>query len=138
MPQSKSQERTKGRLRLLTLAKFLDERVPATRFNLVCWVRDQGFKQRECGTAACACGWATTIREFRKDGLSLMHNEPALKLKGGMILDGWEAITTFFEITHTQAERLFSYTAYDAFASGPRDVAKRIRGFVKGGRRAAA
>ena len=126
--------RSAGRRRLLTLAKFLDERVPRARFSLVSWAREREFKQRACGTVACACGWATTIREFKNAGLSLEMGEPLYETKTNTF-DGWEAIENFFALTHEQATRLFSYTMYAEGNNGPDAVAERIRAFVKSGRR---
>lgn len=58
--------------RLLKLADFLDA-LPPKRFDFSRWVGDdwQGDEQLSCGTTACALGWAATIPEFRKLGVSL-------------------------------------------------------------------
>lgn len=59
-------------LKLKALAKFLRELVPADQFNMSVWLRsstgNDGARPREakkllheCGTSACALGWATQI-----------------------------------------------------------------------------
>jgi hypothetical protein len=63
--------------RLLTLAKFL-RTVPKKRFKMWTWAtgdfcgKKNEPKHNECGTAACAMGWACTIPSFRRAGLKLI------------------------------------------------------------------
>jgi hypothetical protein len=65
--------------RLLTLAKFL-RTVPKKRFNMGFWAAGKFCgkvnepEHNQCGTAACAMGWACTIPEFRRAGLKLIDS----------------------------------------------------------------
>ncbi|MGH7749129.1 MAG: hypothetical protein ACREQ5_30855, partial [Candidatus Dormibacteria bacterium] len=62
-----------GNARLLRLADFLENDVPADRFDFAHWVGKDwaGAPDLSCGTSACALGWATTIPEFQALGLKL-------------------------------------------------------------------
>lgn len=53
--------------RLTKLADFLESSVPDDKFNLEKW--STGLDLNECGTAACACGWATQL--FSNEGFVL-------------------------------------------------------------------
>ncbi len=59
--------------RLSKLAELLDY-LPEERFNYNHWVGSGygGDPKLSCGTTACALGWATTIQEFREEGLRLV------------------------------------------------------------------
>lgn len=106
--------------RLLKLADHL-ETVPRSKFYLSVW---------SCGTQACAIGHACSIPSFKRAGLKL-------KLWFGILKPsfdnqtGFSAAMAFFDLTWPEIDRLFA-------ASGPSDrttpkqVAKRIREFVKG------
>lgn len=59
--------------RLLRLADFLDT-VPPEQFDYNIWFN--GTALGECGTTACALGWATAIPEFQALGLELRSDEP--------------------------------------------------------------
>ncbi len=110
-----------GAERLRILADFLPS-VPERQFNLIFWA--EGPRIEECGTAACACGWATTIPAFRAVGLKL-DTQLGMGIIFGELLD-WEAVTTFFGLTHHEAEHLFSAERY-GFRATPAIVAARIR-----------
>lgn len=122
--------RSTGHQRLKILADFLDTKVPAERFHLKLW-SDEGFPKNECGTAACAVGWATTIPEFAADGL---HLEP---WPGGgkctVLMFGaqahWSAAERFFELEHFEAKHLFGENAYSD-PTDKRAVVSRIRSFL--------
>lgn len=52
--------------------KRILKKVPAKKFDMGWW--SEGFnpsKPNECGTSACAAGWATTSPWFRRRGLIL-------------------------------------------------------------------
>ncbi len=99
-------------------------------------------KQRECRTAACACGWATTIKEFNKAGLVLAvnasvfdteeeANSATLYYQGETDLD---AARLFFDIGGLDSDYLFSPGHYtDVQKVSPDFVAERIRAFVERG-----
>ena len=44
--------------KLLKLAKFLEEYVKDDWFNLDTW-STEGFQKEQCGSVACALGWAS-------------------------------------------------------------------------------
>ncbi len=127
--------------RLLRLADFLETEVPPERFNLGTWGDGNLTK---CGTAGCACGWATTIPEFKEAGFVLMvfdwedeHTHPDWHIAycppGDEVWTGWDAATKFFDITKPMAVYLFSQSSYHDDAS-PADVAACIRKFVENGK----
>lgn len=94
--------------RLEKLAQVLDK-VPAKNFNMGAWIRDKiegSFTKKkilECGTRACALGWACTIREFRDDGLKMNYfMEPKFGDKYGE-----DAGAEFFGIPYKIANHIF-------------------------------
>lgn len=107
-----------GYKRLSLLADFL-ENLPEERFNLKNWA-SSNFKPNECGTTACACGWATTIF----DDLELVNH--LIRYKG---YDSWFAVSDFFELSITEAEELFNPDHYYEKAT-PKMVATKIREFL--------
>jgi hypothetical protein len=112
--------------RLQTLATFL-KKVPSNKFDLGHWRvhvdNEDGppvTDLNECGTTACAIGWACSIPEFIEAGL--VYKE------WGPTFDGhvsWGAPIEFFGISRKVANLLFSAHAYSANASA-RTVADRI------------
>lgn len=119
--------------RLLKLAEFLDA-VPKEQFNLGQWTSDGSVGS--CGTTACACGWATTIPEFREAGLRLEKQSDYFGESFHALvyeqLKNWDAVELFFGISFDDACRLFYEGAYpDEDVNNPRAVADRIRDFVK-------
>jgi hypothetical protein len=130
--------------RLLELAKFLKTNISKkkdwkTYFNLGSW-GVVGFKEKKCGSTACALGWSTVL--FPNSGLELVKsnndNEYELKYtvttKFGLEVDrhyGWEAAAQFFGISYSQAQNLFSPWDYpNENKTHPKTVAKRIEDFV--------
>ena len=113
--------------RLLKLADFLEKEVKPNWFNLNRWA-DYGWKEKECGTTACAVGWATAIPSFRKAGLKLNNfRDPIFKKS-----TNWNAVKKFFDLpSRYDADYLFSIFAYRDEKSSKSDVIKRIRKFVK-------
>jgi hypothetical protein len=68
-------------------------------------------REHNCGTAACALGWATTITEFNRDGLVIANYNPALVDWDTMNViesDPFRAAAKFFGITLNDASNLFS------------------------------
>lgn len=114
--------------RLIKLAEHLETKVPANRFDMGRWgmLALGATSLVECDSAACALGWATTVPEFRKEGL---------KLASGMVflgnLTGYEAASALFGITESQASALFH--GLNREHEEPKDVAERIRTFVETG-----
>lgn len=129
--------------RLETLATFLETKVPRKHFDMGSWVQHtspagdrtfvlpKGEGLTDCGAAACAFGWATTIPAFKRAGLRLKvsrrFNETDVTF--GKARD-FLAAQRFFGITEVEAERLFHPWAYANRDTTPKQVAKRIRKFV--------
>lgn len=81
---------------------------------------------RDCGTVACALGWAGSDPRFKAEGLQLEHPSYAPYFQG---FTGYAAGAQFFGITRGQSEYLFNP---DEYAPGlneqvtPADVIARI------------
>lgn len=126
-----------GHRRLLVLAEWLETKVPPGRFSLKDWTADRdSIPTLECGTAACACGWAGIIPEFNALGFRLVQAPiypgcdkkvpaPAYDREDS----GWPSVAAFFGLTHLNAEHLFSELSYESDPP-PTEVAARIRSFV--------
>lgn len=78
-----------------------------------------------CGTAACACGLATTIPSFRRAGLRLdRYGDIYNELTGRESL---YAVQKFFDITNEDAAELFLGSRYEPEArDNPLAVADKI------------
>ena len=120
--------------RLLTLAAFLDSLKPK-QFNIGTWREDE-----DCGTVACAVGWATTIPEFQAAGLSWDERYGTPRYRRSM---DFRSSELFFGLGHSDAVALFTNTWYRSrnprpwYRSRnprPQTVARRIRQFVAQGR----
>lgn len=115
---------TPGLRRLLTLANALDKPLPrGMRFDLTHW-----FKKNHCGTVGCAMGVACTIPSFQRLGLKLdsCYSQPDYQGYSGV-----QAAERFFEIDYYDAHSLFMPDDYPYHKRGRRDVARRIRRFVR-------
>lgn len=116
-----------GHRRLLVLAEFLETKVPVEKFSLSRW---------QCGTTACAVGWAATIPEFKALGLSLGQTNCPV----GPIFEGkmdMDAARAFFHLDIAgcdalkgDAVHLFHACGYGPDPRAATDVAARIRSFV--------
>lgn len=99
--------------RLLKLAEFLDT-VEEDKFSLVTW---------DCGTTACAVGWACRMPEFQAEGLGIDFEEgyglPTFHGYGG-----WQAVREFFQIDHETAALLFSEYSYDIYSPDEGDLVR--------------
>lgn len=143
-----------GNKRLLILADKLEE-VSERSFNLAKWInyrrtyrvavapllsnsvlkadlKPEEFE--ECGTSACAVGWAGTIPQFQKLGFTMDIREafcdPAPSFQGHR---GWYATHAFFDLNWDSAHSLFSKNspAYRGQEATPKFVAQVIRDFVQ-------
>jgi hypothetical protein len=109
--------------RLTLLASFLEsDCVPEAHFHLENW---------ECGTTACACGWAARIPQFKESGFKLSSLGNPLFEE----FSRWDAVMRFFELTRSQAEYLFLARCYiGGYQTTKWEVAERIRDFVAANR----
>jgi len=111
--------------RLTALAAQLDT-VPAAKFDIETW----------CGPCGCALYYAGRMPEFIKqgfDGTVFPQYMPPKSTKRVGRFVGWEAADAFFELAGSEAAWLFAGTSYRT-KPGPKEVAVRIRAFVKKGR----
>lgn len=136
--------------RLLKLADLLEadaKNERGVKFDLSTWgyVIDADGTEKptsikvDCGTSACAIGLACISGAFKADGLTY-RILPKARAGGNNIeprcgkLRDFEAVTYFFDITTSEAFRLFLDSSYDEWrgSKGELKVAKRIRDFVAG------
>jgi hypothetical protein len=131
-----------GRLREL-YAMLLG--VPEDQFNLGVWrskktktesgneydtgrVTDKELITNECGSVACAVGWACAYPPFKEAGLAYQFEDGA----GAPVVRGsgawsFSAVMQFFGLDREHAEWLFSQSKYRTFIyPGPKHVCARI------------
>ena len=87
----------------------------------------------DCGTAACAAGWATRSPAFhaegfgcRADGWGVSYIDPRDACE--QWYDGFDALEKFFALRYRECRYLFTADEYDD--PTPATVAARIRAFV--------
>ena len=132
--------------RLVTLADFL-RGLGEKAFCIDSWFSpgfgdliDKGNANPEsaadCGTTACALGWATTIQEFKAAGLSsvgvkqMSGYTPLVPTYDG--LNGIDAAMRFFDISESVARSFFLPSAFEAGDEALAEaVAARICAFVE-------
>ena len=128
--------------KLLKLADFLEHEVKNLWFNLETW-SSIGFTEKECGTTACAAGWATVC--FPRSGLSLVPNEyhdDSLEIifkrtRTTAELDyfrGQYAVEAFFDIDSGTAKYLFDPGRYPLRQRCKKSVIRRLREIANNGR----
>lgn len=120
--------------RLKILARYLVSRrvTPTHKFNLESW-----RYKTSCGTVCCAIGDATRIKKFKAEGL---HFNTAAGTPEFGSYKSWAAAREFFELSKDQTYYLF-YGVSTALVKGypngfdttPKEVAARIRSFIKSG-----
>ena len=106
------------RNRLNKLADFLETEVPRKHFDMRTW-RTGDYRARECGSAACAMGWAVELfpRNLGWDSFG----DPLDKATGR---DGMGAAEAFFGLSPGEADSLFiSRRGHRT----PKQVAKNLR-----------
>jgi len=126
----------KPKLKRLSLLAWYLRSVPRQYFGLMSWLYLNGskfvnglLKDIECGTTACAIGWAGHVPEFRKFGFKLLDNGLIVPSYKGT--RGWEAVEKFFGLTSAEALHLFSMYHYSkGNGTLPFEVANRIDKFV--------
>ncbi|MBY0561490.1 hypothetical protein [Hyphomicrobium sp.] len=94
--------------------------------------------ETDCGTTACACGWAMTDPWFNERGLTIRTYDRNIV---GVIAPGadlrepsWLTIAKFFHISDKRAEELFQPEAYDPNEATPTMVGNRILTFLMSAR----
>lgn len=141
--------------RAFTLIDFLNK-VPRAAFDIESWYFQNDLKttpeqsvqnkarfnkgddpkklHKDCGTTACALGWACSIPELRRKGLYLDYREsPALRGKFGLLPT--EVGAEFFGITDGESHELFipdlvHYKVNDFRQITPKMVAKKFEALV--------
>lgn len=109
--------------RLETLAYVLDN-VPPERFDLEFW---------QCGTSACAVGWAMQTPCFQKAGLETGIDDrmPELHYPVYQGHSGFLGVSEFFGTSVEDTEDLFACDSYESEGlTKPEEVATRIRAFI--------
>ena len=133
-----------GRGRLARLADALENDLPkrfeaeGRTFDMRAWRTDL---DPECGTAACAAGFACMLPEFNQRGLVLEWSDnlnvaeayPIFKQEDG-VLNEWEGLAAFFGVGLEVVDWIFDANCYKAKALKitPKMVAARIRKYLKG------
>jgi hypothetical protein len=97
--------------RLKHLINILRE-VSPEHFDLWSW---------DCGSAACAVGWACRDPQMQAEGLRMFNNIPSYRF-----FSAWPAVEEFFDLTGYQAEQLFLASRYMQVRPTPQDVIARI------------
>lgn len=77
--------------------------IPDERVDLDNW---RNKKELDCGTIACAVGWACSYPKFVKQGLSLFGTTPTFDTAGRTYV-GWYAVEKFFGLTQGESAALF-------------------------------
>lgn len=118
--------------RLLKLADYL-ETVPRRAFEISAWkerdaTKPEGNTPGDCGFAGCAVGWAAHTRMFR--GLRFGKGVNSDEIYYGHY-SNFTAVEKLFSFDREAATYLFDSVSYPNFSATPKQVAKRIRKFVK-------
>jgi hypothetical protein len=83
--------------------------------------------QWTCGTAACAAGYLSLLPAFQEQGLRARNTgDPAFDDETGFV-----ALERFFDVTPAVAEDWFFSFAYLGLRPGPKDVAARMRAYLR-------
>ena len=107
------------------------------KFNMAAWaIAPAGGKIGDCGTAACAFGWAGLDPEFRAAGLKTRRVSPYSS--EGYVTYGHDesghAASLFFGITESEALQIVAVSRYRAVNVSrikPRTVIARIEKLIK-------
>lgn len=128
--------------------------VQRKKFNINHW----RFVKPECGAVACAIGYAATVPCLRRAGLKLKLNvkdkdgtsyKPVFVPNGAaevarveavcretgleptVVFEQFQAAEAAFGLTKFQANDLFSHHGYGSYTPTPKQVARKLRAFVK-------
>jgi len=143
-----------GRRRLDILIDFMEALPPEAEqhFDMIDWVNHKGDSELDgahglepgsviddstvlvqCGMAACALGWGAVCPALRQEGLRLEINNAGFAHPIFREYRNFDAAAKFFEISHGQAECLFSI--YESESKTPRDWAAHARSTIERWRR---
>ncbi|MBF3563881.1 hypothetical protein ISF73_11190 [Burkholderia pseudomallei] len=101
-------------------------------------IPNDDLRQRivDCGTTACAVGWACMMPEFQAQGLNYKWDTVCYSSALSPTYEGeesWLAVCNFFEIDRPTADYLFSHHEYEVGrATEPSEVAERIDALIRG------
>lgn len=119
----------KGRRRLQTLIRFMDKlpRSANKHFYMGTFFSHMGLGMHpnaggtlslkgmlDCGTTACALGWATVCPSLRKQGLSMELSPTGIWrfcINGRAVGNAFTAAKRFFEIDQVDSHQLFATDA---------------------------
>lgn len=126
--------------RMLRLARFLDG-LPPKKFNLNIIVGRttkppcKTDLQTECGTVGCAFGWSPivfpTLLEYRQGNYGPGDFDVVLKSKSRKVKKNFHAIMNVLNLDYQESVDLFDPNGYISNDVGPKNVATKIREFVK-------
>lgn len=132
-----------GKRRLLTLIRFMESapKSVSRRFSMGVWFMHLDGKHshgiepgtvvnrtilNQCGTKACALGWAATIPALRKAGLKLVATDGIGAVRYRDHDGTLESASAFFELDHHSTHNLFMSIE----AESPKQWAKAARKLV--------
>lgn len=110
--------------KLLKLATFLDKLAPK-KFEIGAWKSEVCKTKDDCGTVACAAGWAIQAKIF--DGMKF-GNCYGISFPKYKKYEDFEALENYLSIPSCDTEFLFSNMNY--IRGNKNDVATRIRSYV--------
>lgn len=128
--------------RLTILADYLRDNVKKEKFSLDSWVKTYGVMATEdaaiaaavkhdCGTTACAFGYAACIPKFRKAGLKYEYDYDGMAIVIFKNTYGLYAAEDFFNITNDESYYLFDPYNYSEGRKGKSYVVRRIHALVR-------
>lgn len=118
--------------RLLKLAEMLETKVERKAFDIYLYYEEA--EEFKCGYAGCALGYAMMDPWFRRRGLVTDgHSRAPGPMNNKTGSTGFQAAMEFFAINGDEVYELFSYSGYSIENPTPKQVAKKIRKFVKEG-----
>lgn len=118
--------------RLNKLANFLEKLNPK-KFNLSI-IAKKDKKNPECGTVCCAIGWMPQVfpRTFKWRLFPWSNQLSVVEIEDEEIED-FDAADKYFGLKGQESSYLFMPEYYRYGKRQPKDVAKRIRDFIKTG-----
>ncbi|MCY1206591.1 hypothetical protein D3C71_1823280 [compost metagenome] len=99
--------------------------VPTEKVYMSCWRTSSAGDDRligDCGTSACAIGWACAYPEFQEQGLGYDTHAGVPSFQGNL---NWHAVMSFFGVSESTADHLFQTDEQGLVAK--RGVLRRIR-----------